>query len=145
MIRSTGSIRHDMVSSEHAASLYRSVLKSELAVIPGASHGPGPEHFGPSPTDAYADEVMPNALSARLAVVVDALPLTPCSRVLEVGCGPGAAARAVAARVTTGHVLAIDRSAKAVEQARLGFVGAHRVGPTERPARCDRGLRSRTR
>ena len=57
------------------------------------------------------------ALSPRLAAVVDALPLQPDSRVLEVGCGPGAAARAVAERLVTGHVLAIDRSARAVAQA----------------------------
>jgi SAM-dependent methyltransferase len=56
-------------------------------------------------------------LSARLTALVDALPLRPDARVLEVGCGPGAAARAVADRLTTGHVLAIDRSASAVEQA----------------------------
>lgn len=56
-------------------------------------------------------------LSPRLAAVVDALPLEPHSRVLEIGCGPGAAARAVAARLDTGHVLAIDRSASAVAQA----------------------------
>ncbi|MFC8045785.1 SAM-dependent methyltransferase [Nocardia sp. NPDC057353] len=59
-------------------------------------------------------------LSPRLAAVVAALPLRPDSRVLEIGCGPGAAARAVAARVTTGTVLAIDRSATAVAQARAG-------------------------
>jgi SAM-dependent methyltransferase len=40
--------------------------------------------------------------------------------VLEIGCGPGAAARAVARRIGEGQVLAIDRSAKAVEQARRG-------------------------
>lgn len=56
-------------------------------------------------------------LSPRLAGIVDALPLTPQARVLEIGCGPGAAARAVAARLTTGHILAIDRSAKAIAQA----------------------------
>ncbi len=61
---------------------------------------------------------MPPKLSPRLAAVVDALPLRPDSRVLEVGCGPGAAARAVAARLVTGHVLAIDRSAAAVLAAR---------------------------
>ncbi|RZQ63050.1 SAM-dependent methyltransferase [Amycolatopsis suaedae] len=58
------------------------------------------------------------SLSPRLAAVVDALPLTPRSRVLEIGCGPGAAARAVAARLVDGHILAIDRSATAVAQAR---------------------------
>jgi SAM-dependent methyltransferase len=59
-------------------------------------------------------------LSPRLAAIVDALPLRPGLRVLEIGCGPGAAERAVARRVGNGHVLAIDRSAKAVEQARRG-------------------------
>jgi cyclopropane fatty-acyl-phospholipid synthase-like methyltransferase len=56
--------------------------------------------------------------SPRLQAVVDALPLLPDSRVLEIGCGPGAAARAVAARLQAGHVLAIDRSPAAIAQAR---------------------------
>ena len=66
---------------------------------------------------------MPRAqtsLSPRLAAIVDALPLRPGLRVIEIGCGPGAAAREVAARIGEGHVLAIDRSAKAVAQARAG-------------------------
>jgi cyclopropane fatty-acyl-phospholipid synthase-like methyltransferase len=57
-------------------------------------------------------------LSPRLAEIVDALPLRPGMRVLEIGCGPGAAAREVARRIGDGHVLAVDRSATAVEQAR---------------------------
>ncbi|PSJ54981.1 SAM-dependent methyltransferase [Kumtagia ephedrae] len=61
---------------------------------------------------------MTSDLSPRLAAIVDALPLEPGMRVLEIGCGPGAAARAVAARIGGGHVLAIDRSAKAISQAR---------------------------
>jgi cyclopropane fatty-acyl-phospholipid synthase-like methyltransferase len=60
---------------------------------------------------------VPRGLSPRLAAIVDALPLQPHSRVLEIGCGPGAAARAVARRLTTGHILAIDRSATAISQA----------------------------
>lgn len=60
---------------------------------------------------------MPNGLSPRLAAVVHALPLQPHSRVLEIGCGPGAAARAVADRLITGHILAIDRSARAIAHA----------------------------
>jgi precorrin-6B methylase 2 len=56
-------------------------------------------------------------LSPRLAAIVDALPLRPGLRVVEVGCGPGAAARAVAERIgPDGHVLAVDRSAKAIAQ-----------------------------
>lgn len=56
-------------------------------------------------------------LSPRLAAIVDALPLRPGMRVLEIGCGPGAAARAVAARIGMGHVLGIDRSPAAIAQA----------------------------
>jgi ubiquinone/menaquinone biosynthesis C-methylase UbiE len=56
-------------------------------------------------------------LSPRLTAIVDALPLGAGMRVIEIGCGPGAAARAVAERVgPNGHVLAIDRSAKAIAQ-----------------------------
>lgn len=57
-------------------------------------------------------------LSPRLTAVVDALPLRPGIRVLEIGCGPGAAAREIARRIGNGHILAIDRSARAVDQAR---------------------------
>jgi 2-polyprenyl-3-methyl-5-hydroxy-6-metoxy-1,4-benzoquinol methylase len=40
--------------------------------------------------------------------------------VLEIGCGPGVAARAVAERLETGFVLGIDRSEKAIALARRG-------------------------
>lgn len=56
-------------------------------------------------------------MSARLAEIVAALPLRPGMRVLEIGCGPGAAARAVLARIGKGRVLGVDRSAKAIAQA----------------------------
>lgn len=49
--------------------------------------------------------------------MLDALPLIPGLHVLEVGCGPGAVARAMAERVAPGHVLGIDRSSRAVAQA----------------------------
>ena len=60
-------------------------------------------------------------------------------RVLEVGCGPGAAARLVLQRLPRGHVLAIDRSAKAIAQARAacaeelasGRLGLRRVSAEE--------------
>lgn len=56
-------------------------------------------------------------ISARLLAIVDALPIRPGMRVIEVGCGPGAAAREVARRLApNGHLLAIDRSAKAIDQ-----------------------------
>jgi trans-aconitate methyltransferase len=52
--------------------------------------------------------------SARIVEFVDALPLRPGMRVLEVGCGPGVATRLVLNRIGDGHVLAIDRSARAI-------------------------------
>jgi SAM-dependent methyltransferase len=61
---------------------------------------------------------MRSDLSPRLLAIVDALPLRPGLRVLEIGCGPGAAAREIARRIEGGYVLGIDRSAKAIAQAR---------------------------
>lgn len=58
---------------------------------------------------------MNNKLSQKLAEIVDALPLKKGIRVLEIGCGTGAAAREVAKRIGNGHVLAIDRSIKAIQ------------------------------
>jgi len=63
---------------------------------------------------------MESKLSKRLTDIVDALPLKDVIRVLEVGCGPGAMAREMAARINAGHVLAIDRSAKAIHMAISG-------------------------
>lgn len=67
------------------------------------------------PVDAGAGPV---TLSPRLRAAVDALPLRPGMRVLEVGGAPGAAAREVARRIAPGHVLVIDRSAKGVDLTR---------------------------
>lgn len=62
-------------------------------------------------------------LSSRLAAAVDALPLSPGRRVLEIGCGPGPAAREVARRVgPDGFVLGVDRSPRAVSAARRAAV-----------------------
>jgi ubiquinone/menaquinone biosynthesis C-methylase UbiE len=63
---------------------------------------------------------MENKLSKRLAGVVNALPLKEGIRVLEIGCGPGAMAREISRRIGNGHILAIDRSAKAIQQANTG-------------------------
>lgn len=67
-------------------------------------------------------------LSPRLALIVDALPLRPGLRVLEIGCGPGAAAREIATRIGSGHILAIDRSEKAVAQAKTSCAEAIKNG-----------------
>lgn len=65
---------------------------------------------------------MTAALSSRLLAIVDALPLRDGIAILEIGCGPGAMAREIAARIGRGRVLAIDRSSKAIAQARAGLV-----------------------
>ncbi len=68
------------------------------------------------------------SLSERLRQVVDALPLGPGMRVLEIGGAPGAAAREVASR--TAHVLVLDRSAAGIsktEQACTDLIAAGRL------------------
>ena len=57
-------------------------------------------------------------ISKRLKEIVDALPLKKGIRILEIGCGTGVAAREIVNRVDDIYVLAIDRSAKAIEQAK---------------------------
>jgi cyclopropane fatty-acyl-phospholipid synthase-like methyltransferase len=56
-------------------------------------------------------------LSPRLKEIVNALPLPNGVRVLEIGCGSGATARAIAQCIQVAHVLAIDRSKKAIQMA----------------------------
>jgi ubiquinone/menaquinone biosynthesis C-methylase UbiE len=60
---------------------------------------------------------MKSGISKRLLDIVDALPLYDGIKGLEIGCGPGAAAREVSRRIGSGHILAIDRSVKAIQQA----------------------------
>jgi SAM-dependent methyltransferase len=63
---------------------------------------------------------MAGDISRRLSEIVNALPRRAGLRVLEVGCGPGVAARAISRRIGSGHVLGIDRSATAIAQAVAG-------------------------
>lgn len=53
----------------------------------------------------------------RIAWAVDQLDTQPDDRILEVGCGNGAAVSLIASHLQTGVVTAIDRSAKAVARA----------------------------
>jgi len=82
-------------------------------------------------SDAPDGRVVADEISPRLAAIVEALPLRPGMRVLEIGCGPGAAARAVLHRIVHGHVLAIDRSARAIAQAKAGSAAERASGHLE--------------
>lgn len=81
---------------------------------------------------------MTTRLSPRLAEIVAALPIRPHLRVLEIG--PGAAARAIGDTLTTGHILAIDRSATAIEHLKACSSDQIAAGPPERAPRGHRGL-----
>lgn len=56
-------------------------------------------------------------MSERLRKIVDELRIRPDDTVLEVGCGHGVAASLVCDRLTTGHLVAIDKSRKMIEAA----------------------------
>lgn len=58
--------------------------------------------------------------SDHIVKSVAALPVRLGMRVLELGCGPGVAARLVASNIGNGFVLGIDRSLAAVAQVRRG-------------------------
>jgi SAM-dependent methyltransferase len=74
---------------------------------------------------------MASPISARISEFIEALPLESGLRVLEIGCGPGVAARAIAERIGDGFILAIDRSEKAIRLAQSGSyneIAAGRLG-----------------
>ncbi|MFC0531259.1 class I SAM-dependent methyltransferase [Phytohabitans kaempferiae] len=60
----------------------------------------------------------PRAAGDRQRWAVESMAVAAGDRVLEIGCGGGTATSLVAARLDSGRVLAIDRSATAVRAAR---------------------------
>ena len=76
----------------------------------------------------------PIRLSPRLAEIVDALPIRPGMRVLEIGGAPGIAARAIVERIPEVHVLVIDRSEKGVAQ--MERLAAAEVAAERMSVRC---------
>lgn len=57
------------------------------------------------------------AVAGRIRWAVDLLEVRSHQRILEVGCGPGVAAALIAGQLTTGQLVAIDRSAAAIGRA----------------------------
>jgi SAM-dependent methyltransferase len=58
----------------------------------------------------------PRQIPQRILRAVEVLAPGPEDRILEIGCGPGLAAALVCERLTAGRLLAIDRSAVAVQR-----------------------------
>jgi ubiquinone/menaquinone biosynthesis C-methylase UbiE len=87
------------------------------------------------------------AASARLAWAADLVDPAPGDRILEVGCGHGVLVALLAERLTTGHVVGLDRSPTMITAAarrnRTG-VDAGRVqlhaGPLAEAELADRGF-----
>jgi len=52
----------------------------------------------------------------RIRWAVDLMDVQPSDQVLEIGCGPGAAAELICARLETGKLFAIDRSESGVDR-----------------------------
>lgn len=59
--------------------------------------------------------------------MLEALSPDPTDRLLEIGCGRGVAVAAICERLTTGTILAIDRSATAIAAARCRNAAAVRA------------------
>lgn len=58
------------------------------------------------------------AVPERIRWAVQTLAVEPTDRLLEIGCGGGVAVELISARLTTGRITAIDRSATMAERAR---------------------------
>ena len=60
---------------------------------------------------------MANKATERLEWAVDRLDVSPDDQLLEIGCGHGVAITLVCQKLTTGSILAIDRSQKMIDTA----------------------------
>ena len=56
-------------------------------------------------------------MSERLRTIVEAMGIRPGDLVLEIGCGHGLAATLICEKLTTGRLVAIDRSKKMIDAA----------------------------
>jgi trans-aconitate methyltransferase len=57
-------------------------------------------------------------IPARIRWAVDFMEVRPDDHILEIGCGPGAAAELICSRLETGKLFAIDRSESGVDRTR---------------------------
>jgi cyclopropane fatty-acyl-phospholipid synthase-like methyltransferase len=64
------------------------------------------------------------AIAHRHSAAVTALALAGTEKVLEIGCGHGVAVRLVLDQLTTGTIMALDRSAKMIDMVEAGHAEA---------------------
>jgi SAM-dependent methyltransferase len=64
----------------------------------------------------------------RIRWAIEQLAIDGNDRLLEIGCGRGIAASLVCSKLTSGRLTAIDRSAKAIDAARLGNAACEATG-----------------
>ncbi|MFA6300577.1 MAG: class I SAM-dependent methyltransferase, partial [Nocardioides sp.] len=57
-----------------------------------------------------------NTIPTRIRWAVDFMDVQPSDHVLEIGCGPGAAAELICGRLVSGKLFAIDRSESGVDR-----------------------------
>jgi len=60
---------------------------------------------------------MPRRIADRYRWASDIMDIAPTDRILEVGCGNGAMASLICERLTSGHLVAVDRSATMIARA----------------------------
>jgi SAM-dependent methyltransferase len=70
----------------------------------------------------------PAAIPERIRWAIELLDLQPDDRVLDIGPGPGVSVAAIAERLSTGTVTALDRSATAIEATRQRNAAAISAG-----------------
>ena len=66
----------------------------------------------------------------RIRWAVDLMDVQPSDHILEIGCGPGAAAELICERLETGKLFAIDRSESGVDRTKrrcAGFIESGRL------------------
>ena len=67
-------------------------------------------------------------IPARIRWAVDFMDPQPSDHVLEIGCGPGAAAELICGRLETGKLFAIDRSESGVDRTKRRNADAIKAG-----------------
>src|SRR4051794_24678794 len=67
-------------------------------------------------------------IPARIRWAVDFMEVQPNDHVLEIGCGPGAAAELICGRLETGKLFAIDRSESGVDRTKRRNADAIKAG-----------------